>query len=237
MTVLHIGCCGFGMARTRYFARFRAVEVQETFYQPPRPGTLARWRAEAPEDFRFTMKAWQLVTHPARSPTWRRLRERPEHPEEAGFFRPTGTVMAAWERSRAAAGELDARVVLFQCPASFRPEPENIANLRRFFAQAARDGRRFAWEPRGAWPAETVAQLCRELDLVHCVNPLVAETVTEGFAYFRLHGVTGYGYRHSDADLARLLEICRGFEEAWVLFNNVAMVEDAERFRAFAGEG
>lgn len=35
-----IGCCGFPMARERYFARFPVVEVQQTFYRPPRIETL-----------------------------------------------------------------------------------------------------------------------------------------------------------------------------------------------------
>jgi len=50
------------------------VEVQQTFYQIPRIATGKRWREEAPPDFEFTMKAWQLITHEPSSPTYRRLR-------------------------------------------------------------------------------------------------------------------------------------------------------------------
>jgi uncharacterized protein YecE (DUF72 family) len=32
-----VGCCGFPEAQARYVAEFRAVEVQQTFYDPPRP--------------------------------------------------------------------------------------------------------------------------------------------------------------------------------------------------------
>jgi uncharacterized protein YecE (DUF72 family) len=64
------------------------------------------------------------------------------------------------------------------------------------------------------------------------VNPLTQRTVTGGTAYFRLHGVTGYRYRHSDDDLRRLADLCAGFDEAYCLFNNMTMVEDAARFMA-----
>lgn len=232
--MLKIGCCGFGMARARYHARFRVVEVQQTFYQPPRQQTLARWRAAAPPGFEFTVKAWQPITHPATSPTWRRLREPLGRPEEAGFFRPSAPVRAAWERTRAAARLLEASVVLFQCPARFTPEETHIADLRRFFRMLDRGGLRLAWEPRGAWPDALVAELCGELGLIHCVNPLTRRTVTGGTAYFRLHGITGYRYRHGDDDVRRLLSLCSGFDEAYCLFNNMSMAEDAARFQALA---
>lgn len=69
-----IGCCGFPVARRRYWEGLAAVEIQRTFYQPPRLETARRWRQGAPVDFEFTLKAWQLITHEASSPTYRRLR-------------------------------------------------------------------------------------------------------------------------------------------------------------------
>jgi uncharacterized protein YecE (DUF72 family) len=233
---MKIGCCGFARARVSYYARFGVVEVQQTFYQPPRPHTLIRWRKEAPAGFEFALKAWQPITHPASSPTWRRLREPPERPEQAGFFRPSAAVEDGWRRTREAAGLLEARIVLFQCPQRFTPEEEHIANMRRFFRSCDRRGLRFAWEPRGNWPEELVAELCRELGLIHCVDPLKARAVTAGIAYFRLHGITGYRYRHSEDDLRRLLDLGAGFDEAYCLFNNLTMFEDAARFKAPAGQ-
>jgi uncharacterized protein YecE (DUF72 family) len=220
------------MAQASYYAQFRLVEVQQTFYQPPRPATLARWRDAAPARFEFTLKAWQPITHPATSPTWRRLRDRPEHPETAGNFRPSAAVGEAWDRTRDAARLLQAGIVVFQCPASFTPEKLQVGDMRRFFRSRERDGLRFAWEPRGDWPENLIETLCRDLDLIHCVNPLTQRTVTGGTAYFRLHGVTGYRYRHSDDDLRRLADLCAGFDEAYCLFNNMTMVEDAARFMA-----
>ena len=71
----------------------KAVEVQHTFYQPPRVETLAKWRAEAPRGFEFTIKAWQLITHQPSSPTYRRLKRAltEEEREGAGAFRASAS--------------------------------------------------------------------------------------------------------------------------------------------------
>jgi uncharacterized protein YecE (DUF72 family) len=200
------------MARSRYFERFPVVEVQQTFYRPPRPETLARWREEAPEASEFTLKAWQLITHEPTSPTYRRLREPVPEPQRSryGSFRPTGEVRAAWLETLEAALALRARTVVFQCPASFGPDAEHLDNLRRFFSAARRDAPdiTFGWEPRGHWPDRTVSELCRELGLLLVVDPFRRSPAADGPSYFRLHGLSGYRHRYSDAELRQLLEWC-----------------------------
>jgi len=227
---LMVGCSGFPVAQARYWQGLQAVEVQKTFYQPPRPDTLRRWRGGAPPGAAFALKAWQLVTHPPASPTYRRL----SHPvpedrrDRYGWFRPTGEVWEAWERTRAAAVVLGARAVLFQCPASFRPTSENVQNLRRFFETIGPQPFWLAWEPRGAWPWELVADLCRALGLVHAVDPFAADPVTADPLYFRLHGRGGYRYRYSDGELRRLAAQVQG-RTGFVFFNNSHMWDDAQR--------
>ena len=229
--MLKVGCCGFPQARSTYFRHFLVVEVQQTFYQPPRLATLERWRREAPPGFEFTLKAWQLVTHLAGSPTYRRLKEPLDRPEDAGFFQPTDLVFAAWERTRQAARCLSAPIILFQCPASFTPCERHTANMRAFFSAIERDDSCLAWEPRGLWPDILVEELCRELDLVHCVDPYKRRSVHGRPAYFRLHGREGYRYRYSDGDLQQLAGYCAAQETAYCLFNNMTIFEDARRFR------
>lgn len=232
--MIWVGCCGFRKARATYYRHFSVVEVQRTFYKPPRVETARRWREEAPPEFIFTVKAWQLITHPATSPTYRKagLEIPTERRHLYGGFRWTAEVREAWERTREIARALQAPVVLFQCPARFTPTSEHIAAMRAFFEQVERGGLTFAWEPRGEWPQDLVAALCRELDLIHCVDPFVHLPVTEEIAYFRLHGIGGYRYRYSDADLRQVLAWSRRFGTAYVLFNNVSMWEDALRFQA-----
>ncbi len=236
MLQIYIGCCGFPVKRSTYYAYLSVVEIQQTFYSPPKVETARRWRDEAPPDFHFAIKAWQLITHPASSPTYRRLRRPLPGPRETyGFFRPTDEVWAAWETTRDVARALEARWIIFQCPARFRPTDENIANLRTFFSRIEREHWKIGWEPRGDWPEDLVRALCEELDLLHVVDPFKNRTVTAGVAYFRLHGRTGYRYRFTDEDLHQLAEWCDDFASVWVMFNNVSMWDDARRFAAKIG--
>jgi len=49
--LLEIGCCGFPVARPKYFGEFSVVEIQQTFYNLPRMTTAEKWREEAPKGF------------------------------------------------------------------------------------------------------------------------------------------------------------------------------------------
>jgi uncharacterized protein YecE (DUF72 family) len=222
------------MAFADYVREFGVVEVQQTFYEPPANATLQRWRRQAPARFEFTLKAWQLITHEASSPTYRRLR-RPLSADErrqCGGFRTTPIVLDAWRRTLECAHLLRATAVLLQCPRSFRATPENAQRLREFFAVAERpDGLRLLWEPRGPWPPELVLELCRGLDLVHVVDPLVDRTVTPEQTYLRLHGITGARHVYSDAELAAVAAALPEAGTAYVMFNNLPRIGDARRFR------
>lgn len=216
-----------------YTLHFRVVEVQQTFYQPPQISTLQRWRVEAPPSFEFTLKAWQLITHEARSPTYKRLKRELSEVErtQCGSFRLTPVVKEAWAQTLACAQALGARCILFQCPASFTPTHEHVTNMRRFFASIERDeGLQLLWEPRGGWADDLVRILCRELDLVHVVDPFVARTQTPDQCYYRLHGRKGWRYVYEDDELEELIAMLPSGRTSYVLFNNVHMREDAMRF-------
>jgi uncharacterized protein YecE (DUF72 family) len=200
---MKVGCCGFPRARKVYYDSFQVVEIQQTFYQPPGLKTIEKWRAEAPGDFEFTLKAWQLITHEHKSPTYQRLKVSWPRPklQNCGSFKPTEEIHWAWEETRKAARALQSKCVVFQCPASFEPSEKNKKNLRVFFGKAQREGRQFVWEPRGSWPDEEVKKLCRDLDLVHGVDPFKDEPQFGQIKYFRLHGITGFRYRFTGKDL------------------------------------
>ncbi len=232
-----VGCCGFSSSRAAYYGRLPAVEVQQTFYQPPRAETLARWRAEAPPGFEFAVKAWQLITHRASSPTYRRLKRELSEEERAGAgsFRATAVVEEGWGVTLRAAEALAARAVLFQCPASFGPTPENVGRLRDFFGGRDRRGLRFCWEPRGGWPRALVAELCEDLGLWHVVDPFSERTATPARCYFRLHGRRGgWRYKYEEAELEELLSMLPRRGDSYVFFNNVHMLDDATRFKEMA---
>jgi uncharacterized protein YecE (DUF72 family) len=226
-----VGCCGFAEAQDKYFAEFPAIEIQQTFYQPPEVETVRRWREKAPSQFEFALKAWQLITHPATSPTYRRLRKplSEKAKKRVGFFRPTDEVWQAWEMTRVMAEALAARFIVFQCPASFAPTVENQANLRQFFKTIDRGAILCVWEPRGKWLPEQIQSLCKELNLIDGVDPFQRLPSWGETQYFRLHGIGGYRYKFTDDNLRQLADWCQ-VAPTWVMFNNTNLLEDARRF-------
>ncbi len=236
-----MGTCGFSGrgGRKNYYSNFSAVEVQETFYRPVPTDTLRRWRSEAPNHFEFTVKAFQGITHPASSPTWKRagrFKPTPGH----GFFKPTKEVFEGWELTRSEAQALGASVVVFQTPPSFGPSEENLLNIDAFFTKIDRGSFVLGWEPRGEWYNHTdlLEQVLRRHNLVHVVDPFRHMPLVDSkVQYFRLHGIgrgeVNYSYKYTDEDLARLLSIVDSLSasKVYVFFNNIYMFDDALRFK------
>ena len=76
---LRLGCAGWtihkqyashfpaqGSHLSRYAERFGAVEVNSCFYRSHRPSTYARWAAETPAEFAFSLKVPKEITHERR---------------------------------------------------------------------------------------------------------------------------------------------------------------------------
>jgi uncharacterized protein YecE (DUF72 family) len=227
---MRLGLCGWTISVNRYFEFFDTLEVQQTFYEPPSRVTMDRWREQAPAGFVFTIKAWQVITHRSTSTTYRRLRSDIDR-AEAGAFRLNSTVLAAWQKTRECARILRAKAILFQCPASFKPTEENVGNMRRFFGEIERmKGVHYLWEPRGPWPDDLLVDLCRELQLVHTVDPFLRDSVTPELTYWRLHGIGNHYHSYTDEEL-RSLAARVPHDDTYVMFNNIPRVNDAARFR------
>lgn len=232
---MKLGMCGFTIGAAAYFRKFQVVEVQQTFYDPPPLQTIRKWREQAPDAFEFTMKAWQVITHRGTSRTYRRLRRSFDEKDraEAGGFRVNSTTLAAWDLTLECARALRASAILFQCPPSFKPTDENIDAMRSFIAAIERpQGVRLLWEPRGAWPDEVILGLCRELELIHAVDPFIRPSLTPELIYWRLHGNKSHYARYSDEELRQIVAWLPGDEhtDAYVMFNNVPRVHDVKRF-------
>ena len=78
--------------------------------------------------------------------------------------------------------------------------------------------------------ADDIEFICRELDLVHVVDPFVSPQTYGDIGYYRLHGRNGYRYKYTADDLALLKDRAREKKDCYVLFNNVHMYEDAAAF-------
>lgn len=120
--MIKTGCCGFSTAMENYFEKFGLVEVQKTFYKPPRVETARKWREAAPLKFEFTVKAWQVIT-----PTYRKAGITSKN---GGFFKSTEEVFDAWKRTEEIAASLGSSIILFQTPSSFEENKENVVLSR-----------------------------------------------------------------------------------------------------------
>ncbi|MEM3032128.1 MAG: DUF72 domain-containing protein [Nitrososphaerota archaeon] len=239
---IRVGCCGWAVrgGRQAYFKTFETIEVQETFYRVPKLETLERMRGEAPEGFVFNMKAWQVITHPHTSPTWRRMKPPPGNPSRYGLLKHTRENLRAWEKVVEMADALRPRVVVIQTPPSFGFSERNIENVNRFFSQVSGSSFAVGWEPRGSWTAKTeiVEKICTRHGVIHITDLLRRKPTPAGpVVYTRLHGLGGgevnYSYRYSDEDLVKLKELISElrWRETYVMFNNVSMAADAARFK------
>jgi uncharacterized protein YecE (DUF72 family) len=232
---IRIGICGFCLPQSELFQRFKMLEVQQTFYWPPQLKTVERWRRTAPDDFEFTLKAFQAITHMYNHRTYRKTRFSKDELKQCGGFCDTQVVRDAWILTHSLADALRATIVVFQCPPSFAARDENVRQLRRFFHWTSRGNLRFAWEPRHTtWTPDLVAELCQELDLIHAVDPFEQPSVFGEPYYYRLHGRAlggfryEYGHAYSEEELRQLEQLCsRG---TYCLFNNKQMATDAKRF-------
>lgn len=229
--MVKIGCCGFPVSKKKYFENLNLVEVQRTFYDPPEKAVVERWAREKPPLFEYTIKAWQLITHPPQSPTYKRLKRPIPRGKEGqyGFFKGTEEVFGAWRTIEEVARMLGSKVILFQTPKGFLPTLENRRNIEHFFSSIGRDFV-FCLELRG-WQDKEVVALCRELDLVPVLDPFLSSKAFGTVAYFRLHGRLGYSYRYSTHELLTLKDALPFEKEVYVLFNNMYMFENALEFK------
>ena len=235
---IRIGCAGWsvlsrhralfddeGSHLARYASRFDAVEINSSFYRSHATTTYARWAAQVPADFRFSVKLPKAITHEAAlrrcGPQLTRFAD-----EVAGLGRKLGGVLVQLPPSLA----FDARVA-----------DTFFSMLRRRFTSAV------ACEPRHpSWFLPTVEMLWRRYDIARvAADPArVPDAARPGgagrWAYFRWHGSPRMYYdAYDDARLqmlaAEVLAATRSRRSGWVVFDNTAgghAIADAARLQA-----
>jgi len=189
--------------------------------------TVAGWREKAPQDFEFTVKAHQDITHK--------------------FRFEIKTSLTAFETMKQICQTLKACILLIQTPSSFRPD--KLEDAEEFLGKIKRDNLVVVWETRGpAWNTSDIrkklAERLEALNVVHVTDPFkMLPVYTENIAYFRLHGLGKqlYYYQYTDDELKQLRRLVQPFErdgkEVYVLFNNLAMFDDVMRFMHYAKSG
>lgn len=235
---IRIGTCGFPAEKEKLFSELDVIEIQQTFYHPPQIETLKKWKESAGQRVEFTLKAWQLITHPSSSPTYKRIKgdlkqNLPKISDKIGFFKNTKEVFKAYDKTLECCEAVGGRVILFQTPASFRETEENINNIKNFFEKAFRpQGIFFVWEPRGRWSTKILRELSKECKVFVGGDPFGGGYLIGEFLYLRLHGIEGFRYRFKEEDFRKIREII-GNKKGYVMFNNISMFEDALKFKKF----
>lgn len=232
MSTLLIGCCGYPGNRARYQQELSLVELQETFRQLPRAATAERWRKNAPGTFAFSLRAWQLITHPPESPTYRGLPAPELGGESCGFFRWTTPVQRAWTETAETARLLRAVAIVFETPTDFTPTQQNRAYLTAFFEQIERpENTHLVWDPRGLWDQRTAAPIARDLGLVLCGDGHDDEVLGGEPTYLKLRHAN-----YTDDDLERIAMDLEEVEEGHVLLQTNDAFARARRLQTLLEE-
>lgn len=238
-----VGCAGWsipaqlatafpapGTHLERYARRFRAVEINSSFYRPHLPKTYAKWASQVPDGFRFSVKFPRAVTH------------------ESRLHEPGATI----EAFAAQVGELGDRLgpVLVQLPPGLAFDAvladTFFAMLReRIATPVVCEPRHATWFAPGLdtfWARHDVARVAADPARV----PAAAVAGGAGpVRYWRLHGSPAVYYdAYGEARLGPWADDIRAARDAghdcWVIFDNTALGHapaDAMRMEAMLGVG
>ncbi len=210
---------------------FDTIEINSSFYSPPRPADAASWvrRVRNNPRFRFTAKAWQRLTHERKDETPAALSG------DCDLVRGSLAPIAE-------AGRLGA--VLIQFPWSFRYSPENLEHLRVLLRHF--EGFPLVLEVRhGSWDQDPLYAFLRENGVGFCNvdQPVIGNSMKPGahatarVGYMRLHGRNyqnwfredagrdaRYDYLYSKEEIGEITRLIRAVkqeaEETYAITNN-----------------
>jgi uncharacterized protein YecE (DUF72 family) len=161
-----------------YATRLHAVELNNTFYRMPQPSMIESWKAQVPENFRFSVKAPQTITH------FRRLNNAGSQTQQM-----LKTVAALEDRLGA---------VIFRLPENMTKDLKRL----EMFLKELPAGTPAVFDFRHpTWFDDDVVELLRSQQRVFCVSDI--EDLPESYTY----RTADWGYvrlrrvKYSDADL------------------------------------
>jgi uncharacterized protein YecE (DUF72 family) len=201
---------GKGSHLERYARRFRAVEINSSFYRHHRAQTYSRWADSVPKDFLFAVKAPRAFTH-------------------EGELRAHSEVLDRFADELAGLGE-KLGVILVQLP----PKLEfDAATTRRFFrGMRKRIDVQLVCEPRHqSWSSDRAQTSLAELNVARVAAdppPWPGANDPGGdrrVVYFRWHGQPRKYFSDYGRECLLMLEqqiAAAGAEEAWAIFDNTA---------------
>lgn len=207
---------------------FNTVELNTSFYRPPRPAYIERWRDQVSTHFRFAIKLWRMITHHKKL-----IDCREQLDSFVELFKPLGVA-----RKR---GPL-----LVQLPPSLRP---GIDRLDAFLTDLKRALGRMRWSVtvefrHRDWICDETYELLDRYGVAICLADMPQCPVTEpndgaDFIYIRRHGPTGdyrdpYSEEQLGGDATRIRAWLQNGRDVYIYYNNDAegfAVDNAKRLR------
>jgi len=248
---IYVGTCGTKIGLKRYVELFNTLEINATFYRFPSKKTLENWEKvfRKQKDFALAFKAFQGLTHPLSSPTWRRTKlsseEKQRFQGQVGCLKLNPTTEAFLQKTLEMARRVSARFVLFQLPRNCEKEKEGFADFFSALRGLSGESKKLSFGLEIRWQDRKLLEdLFQGFGIIPVFDPLLFSEYLEPFRdlpllYFRLHGALeggrlNYHKCYEEEELLRLRELTSklGAREVFILFNNIYMHQDALRFKA-----
>src|SRR5690606_32868731 len=164
--MITVGCAGFAVPATRYFKEYLFVEVQETHLAVPGPGTVRRWRREAPEGFEFALLG-------------------PRQIGQEGF-RAGKVIETALETLQSVSDELSAKTAVFVAPQDFNSNRPNTSALKEFLKLVRQQFDTGVFELGPSWKPNEADSIAEDTDTLAARDPLQHGLSKRERAYYRL---------------------------------------------------
>lgn len=204
-----------------YSEHFNFVEVNHTFYEHPDSRMVERWRRTVPEDFVFSVRCHQELTH------------------RVGL-KPVDQAYAAFSKMIGICKMLEAPLLHLLTPPSYLFDDEEIGQARDFLSSVSLNGVHLAWEVRST-VNEKLISLMKDFNIIHSVD-LSRETpkVESEVIYTRLFGKGKHNvYQFTDDEMEQIDKKVRdaNAKRAVVTWHGVRMTSDAARFKKYKETG
>jgi uncharacterized protein YecE (DUF72 family) len=204
-----------------YSETFRFVEVNYTFYEYPSTTMVERWRRTVPDEFTFTVRCHQDLTH------------------RIGL-KPADQAYAVFSRMINICRILDAPFLHLLTPASYVLDDIKIRQAEAFLSTLNLKDTRLAWEVRSPIPKELI-KLMQDVGIIHSVDVSKEEPSYKSDAiYSRVFGKGKHNiYQFTDDELIEIDQNIRKAKAkvAVITYHGLRMTSDALRFKRYKETG